>query len=166
MSKSPTRELTFRYFIVLAVLIVTVLGNFTLFSAYEKEQISAAAEINLAGRQRMLSQRISLLAINNAVVTNPSAAQANYDEVNFLIESFFISHTALMYGSEELGTQVPKSQALQNLYFGINDPLDRKVNVFFEHVTQLLDNGFTEIDPIREKTRFFEKEQKSSGSFG
>ena len=62
MTENTGSRLTKKYVFVLIALGLLAVGNFALLESVILSQETSAAEINIAGRQRMLSQRITLLS--------------------------------------------------------------------------------------------------------
>jgi len=107
-----------RYLLVLAVIGVISIGGFFLLEAIIHSQQSAGIEINLSGRQRMLSQKITLLR-SQIDSSNLDAHKSQVKgDLKVAIDLMRHSHLALSKGSVELNISPPSSKKLRELYFG------------------------------------------------
>ncbi|WP_299404991.1 response regulator [Acaryochloris sp. IP29b_bin.148] len=96
-------------------------------------QSPSASAVNIAGRQRMLSQRISLLAKfyrEGNLATKP--------ELLKLVSQMESSHEALLQGNADLNLKHQLSPALQQLYFEDPHRLDQRTRAYLEAVRTLL----------------------------
>ncbi len=128
-STSTYRSLTVRYIGALALI-----GIFSSFMSLQLNSLSAtqavdAPRINLSGRQRMLCQRISLLAIRLIHADNPSQASLLHDDLAAAVGLMERSHHALLFGDRELGISSEMNSNVHDLYFG-NLALNSSVNEF------------------------------------
>src|SRR6266516_4126703 len=100
-TRPPTRRLSMLYISTLSlVALLTVLGQVVIQSALQ-QQSSDALVINSAGRQRMLSQRLSKAAL--ALEVFPDARQQNADELRGVIVLWQGSQEGLQHGDTALG---------------------------------------------------------------
>ncbi|MBL6932008.1 MAG: PAS domain S-box protein [Rhodospirillales bacterium] len=130
MSNSTLRSLGLRYKIVLAVLAGLSVGSFLILEGVIASQNSGAAEINIAGRQRMLSQRIGFLfsqVINAPEDENKFSAIGLLDEAILLMER---SHAGLINGEPSLNLKAISSAKIRAHYFGPTSQLDEDVKTF------------------------------------
>lgn len=122
-----------RYIVALAVLATLIsLAYFTLDVVVEHEE-SIAAELNLSGRQRMLSQRIALNAQNIATATTDAALKSFQADMRNTIAQFEEAHDALTIGSHKLGIPEPQSRVILDMYFKDTEwGLDAQVRSFIK----------------------------------
>ncbi|MEQ8664129.1 MAG: response regulator [Rhodospirillales bacterium] len=109
-----------------------------------EEHESSGRVINVSGRQRMLSQRITLLA--NRVIADP--APDSIDRLKQAIDLFDTSHDALVNGSAEIGVPGIDAESLRRVYFEPPHDLDQKVRDFVANARRLL--GHVAGDPLPE----------------
>ncbi len=130
MSDSTLKSLGLRYKVVLAVLAALSFGSFLILESVIMSQNSGSAEINIAGRQRMLSQRIGFLfsRISQSVEDeNKYAAIGLVDEAINLMER---SHIGLIHGDTSLNLRAIESPDIRVYYFGPTSKLDEDVRSF------------------------------------
>ncbi len=111
-----TRRLTWLYVLALStVAILTVVGQFAVQRALQQLEGDAGI-VNIAGRQRMLSQRLPRLVL--AIQQHELADQrnANQQELFRMVQQWETSQRALEYGSKELSLPGGNSQSIQDLF--------------------------------------------------
>lgn len=113
---SPTRWLTVRY--VTALVLIAILGGIGLLvvaAGVDQEQQDAHV-VNLAGRQRMLSQRLTKLALlldgtgDEALLTTQAA------ELKRVLDQFELAHRGLQQGNPDLALPGKNSPVVVALY--------------------------------------------------
>ncbi|MBT4890390.1 MAG: PAS domain S-box protein [Rhodospirillales bacterium] len=132
MAKSSIEHLRARYISVLAVLGLLAVGSYVLLDTIIVSQKTGAAEINIAGRQRMLSQRISFLGSQIYLQKNEMRRTAIQKELSQAIWLMHESHIGLTHGDVALGLSPPTSAKLKALYFGPDLNVDQDVLEFLE----------------------------------
>ncbi|MDP3440389.1 MAG: type IV pili methyl-accepting chemotaxis transducer N-terminal domain-containing protein, partial [Azonexus sp.] len=98
-------------FILLALLAVFA---YFFLSGQTADERASAAEINLAGKRRMLSQRIGLLG---SELLHEQRAQ-DLVELSKALERMRSIHNALMRGALEQGIRAPRTEKLRASYAG------------------------------------------------
>jgi signal transduction histidine kinase len=116
LQNTNTHYLTRRYIIALSTIaLLAIIGQITIqFSL--REQTSDARVINIAGRQRMLSQRLSKSALAIETSLNDAQLSANLTEFQDTLELWTVSHLGLQNGNPELGLPGGNSATVQQLY--------------------------------------------------
>lgn len=130
MNLSPIKQLKMRYITVLVALGVLAFGSYILFDSVITRQETGAAEINIAGRQRMLSQRIVLLSNQLSNIEVEKHKLAALKELTDAIGLMRQSHIALTRGSLKLGLHGSTSDEIRALYFGPTKFIDNEVRTF------------------------------------
>ncbi len=116
-TRPPTRRLSMLYIAALStVALLTVLGQVVIQSALQ-QQSSDALVINIAGRQRMLSQRLSKAAL--ALEVFPDVRQQNADELRGVIVLWQRSQEGLQHGDTALGLPGNNSEIVKRLFANI-----------------------------------------------
>ncbi len=111
---TQTRRLSMLYITALStVALLAVLGQIVIQSALQ-QQSSDALVINIAGRQRMLSQRLSKAAL--ALEVFADARQQNADELRNVVVLWQSSQKGLQHGDAKLGLPGNNSQRVKQLF--------------------------------------------------
>jgi diguanylate cyclase (GGDEF)-like protein len=124
------RRLTYGYMLALIVLAVLTLSGSLILSNLVMRQSDAAAVINRAGAQRMLSQRIAALVVDAAGLEGASKQQS-LNDLEAAAAQMRVSHEALTIGDHAAAR---RTAALEALYFGGPAPLDSMVRRFLAEV--------------------------------
>ncbi|MEM9386536.1 MAG: diguanylate cyclase [Pseudomonadota bacterium] len=121
----------------LALLLIAAAATGTFFTAQAMicEQSDSAGLINISGRQRMLSQRISLQVIQLIQAESHGAKRKIRAGVEQDLEVFSTSHLAILDAS---GGRSEMSRPLRALYFEGDYPVDDAVRTFAADVRDLL----------------------------
>jgi signal transduction histidine kinase/DNA-binding response OmpR family regulator len=103
LQSSPTRRLTVLYIVALGVVALLSISSQLVVQKLLTQQSSDSRVINLAGRQRMLSQRLTKAAL--AINSTPSEddRQNRLEELQSVTELWERSHLGLQQGDTELG---------------------------------------------------------------
>src|SRR2546425_10847330 len=118
---SPIRRLTILYICALSsIALLAILGQIGIQFAIQ-QQSSDALVINVAGRQRMLSQKISKAALILEINTDPTERQAHTEELQKAVTLWQSSHFGLQHGNAALGLPGNNSDEVKQL-FGAIEP--------------------------------------------
>jgi diguanylate cyclase (GGDEF)-like protein len=129
-----TRALTRGYMIALSLIALLSIVVHLLLEHVIAEQSSSATVVNVSGRQRMLSQRIVMLADDYHVSRSRETA-ARLEEAVDLMER---SHQGLMNGSPDLGLPGHLSAASRAIYLDPPHRVDQRVRQHIAHARALL----------------------------
>ena len=83
---------------------------------YISEQENNTRIVNLAGRQRMLSQKISKAALQLGNATDPTQRTAFVEELEGAMQRWTTSHEILLHNNGVLGVTRPESSTVDSLY--------------------------------------------------
>nr|WP_269783255.1 response regulator [Marinibactrum halimedae] len=145
-SKKVVRGFRWRY--CLALLMIALLSSFSFSLIYRvlELQLSDGATINMAGRQRMLSQRIAFLSqIYLEASPEFTVSHSTSESLQEAAEELFHSHQILTQLSIR-----PLSKTLERLYFeGGEQSVDHRVRYYVDNVQLLLSvNSFSGLSNV------------------
>jgi hypothetical protein len=115
-TRSPTRRLSRLYITALStVALLAVLGQVVIQSALQQQSRDALV-INIAGRQRMLSQRLTKAALALDVFPDMQERQQNADELRGVVVLWQRSQQGLQHGNAALGLSGNNSETVKRLF--------------------------------------------------
>ncbi|QDU76222.1 Aerobic respiration control sensor protein ArcB [Bremerella volcania] len=115
-ARSSANRLTVLYVLALsAVALLTILGQVLVQRSLE-QQLSDSTVINIAGRQRMLSQKITKLALQIDISDNPYQKAEARNDLRESLELWETCHLGLQVGDQELGLPGNNSDTVTSLY--------------------------------------------------
>lgn len=121
MNQATKKKYSFKrigilYVLALSGIAIAIIASQLLVQSYISKQEYDSRIINLAGRQRMLSQKISKLALQIGTATTPSQQQMLASELEEALALWTKSHLGLLQGDAEQGVIDEKSQTVDNMY--------------------------------------------------
>jgi signal transduction histidine kinase/CheY-like chemotaxis protein len=121
LSQSPrpqagARRLTFLYIVALSAVALLSLAGQAVVQLYLDRQMSDSAVINIAGRQRMLSQRIAKAAIAAGDVSDKVQQAARRYELAETLDLWERSHRGLQSGDAQLGLPGVNSPEVKQMF--------------------------------------------------
>ena len=149
MRELSGRSMTLAYTGALALVAIMSMASHLTLNRIVREHEGAASVVNVAGRQRMLSQRIAGL-----VAERELGLQVEGD-LTAAIDKFEAAHRNLVDGNPELHLPPADSPALRAIYFGGTRPLDRAVADFLALARHILTMPPTNIEGRREAEQLF-----------
>lgn len=115
-ARSSSNRLTILYVLALsAVALLTLLGQGLVQHSIER-QLSDSTVINVAGRQRMLSQKITKLALQISSTKDPYKSSEQRQELRESLSLWEKCHRGLQDGNEALGLPGNNSKTVTQLY--------------------------------------------------
>lgn len=121
------RMLTVRYLLVLGGLAACVIAGQLLLNQTIETLVGDAAEINMAGRQRMLSQRIALKLHEMGEFTPGPGRVRVLQELNGNIDMMESTNTALVEGNAAQNLPGIRTEAIRSLFFGPRGHIDENL---------------------------------------
>ncbi|MFZ4632574.1 MAG: response regulator [Saprospiraceae bacterium] len=128
-------KLRFFYLLAIATVVLMLALNQWVAQRLLHKQEADGQVVNVAGRQRMLSQRLSKLALLYAQDTPEPEATAWQKEFFGSLELFTTSHKRLLSGQVAQGEYAPLSDTIRQMYADLDVyylPLTNALNLFAE----------------------------------
>src|SRR5262245_46338217 len=97
------RRFARRYFLVLATIAGLIVVDQVAIQPFVSRLSSFAPAINIAGRQRMLSQKLTKAALALQISSDEAQRHARIRELRETLDQWSMGHSALREGSSELG---------------------------------------------------------------
>ncbi|MCS7079990.1 MAG: response regulator [Chloracidobacterium sp.] len=110
---SFVRRLRWLYIAALATLAALTIGGQIAVQDFIAEQRDDARSINVAGRQRMRSQRLTKCLLAWRLAETPAERQAYVDELREILAQWKTAHRALQEGDPETGVSACRTPAAQ-----------------------------------------------------
>lgn len=142
--RSQRLNFKIRYILALSFFLLLSFGAFVSISNLIHTNKNTSKLINISGRQRMLSQRISKYAILAAEAKDPTIKEQYLEFLRSAIDLMEKSHIALTKGDERLDISPQQSEEIQYLYFQSDNPVDTQVKRYLEIAKIVLVDGHTE----------------------
>ncbi|WP_373496861.1 ATP-binding protein [Aquiflexum sp.] len=121
-------DLRWRYLFALSAIALTIIISQAILQYYISQQVSDSIEVNLSGRQRMLSQRITKSAIL-LLSTEDSLSCKNYlAELKQSLQEWKRAHEALQVGDQGLGVRGTNNKTIQGLFAEIQPNFEAMVS--------------------------------------
>lgn len=112
------RALTRRYCVALGLVFCILIATLCVFTRQSAIAQNDAYLINTSGMQRMLSQRVALLASDLRKANNEQDAQQHAIDLGAAIDRMYANHVALSTGKLGGGRTYSLSSAIEQRYFG------------------------------------------------
>ncbi len=144
MKKTSTK-----YIMILGVLTFVILGSQLLMQTTIKGSKSDARIINISGRQRMLSQKITKASLQMTIARDAHDFEIAKKELEAAFNLWSQSHEDLQYGSDEIDvSEMNGSNELTNLYEdiqpyfkAIRQAANYLINVDYDRISQQEENA-------------------------
>lgn len=133
-TKKYLNSLTIGYIFALSMIAVLSMSAHVILDKVITIQSSAATVINISGRQRMLSQRIGMLACHYAITPN----SYNKESLSTAITLMEKSHIALSKGDKSLNLPSEIPPSINEIYYGKKYNLDHEVKEYIALSKQFL----------------------------
>lgn len=108
------------YILALSVIVSIAIIGQVLIQNHVEDQLSDSHVINVAGRQRMLSQRITKCALLIKPVQDETDRVAIANELDSALQLWANSHTGLQYGNPKLDLPGNNSTSVKQMFESIN----------------------------------------------
>lgn len=134
LKKKPITLLSLAYVIALSIIAGMSVGAHLVVQKVVAEQEESARVVNIAGRQRMLSQRTALYMTNYVIGERVEA----HNKLREGISLFERSHRALTKGDDQLRLKGELPQRLHDIYYREPYNLDQMVSQYISDVRTIL----------------------------
>lgn len=122
IDKNVFKKLRIRYIIGLSAIAITIIFSENLVKQNLEQQLNDSRIVNYAGRQRMLSQKITKICLLFERDTAFEARKTLYSELKSTLQVWTHTHAALRYGNKELGLPKWESTSIDSMYNKLNEP--------------------------------------------
>ena len=139
------------YLIALVLVGILVGASHTILRQMVSSQINSAHQVDVAGAQRMLSQRIALLMTQLAVTPND---QSVLSDLSGAREAFAAQHERLVRGDDRFGGAV--TEGMRQIYFDAPHDVDARSQALMRAAADMIDNP-------RRTTAFSEAIEQAKG---
>ena len=109
-------NLRWRYLFALSAIALTIVLSQAILQYYISQQEHDSQEVNISGRQRMLSQRISKSALLLVTGSDSLQREKYRAELRKSLGEWQTAHSALMHGDESMGIKGTETKSLLSLY--------------------------------------------------
>jgi len=134
MSQSTTEtgikrfeDLRWRYLIALSAIALTIVLSQVLLQFYISRQESDSIKVNLSGRQRMLSQRITKSAILMTQAKDSATVDGFREELRQSLADWTHAHRALLEGDADIGIKGTYNPKIRGLFQQIQGDFEEMV---------------------------------------
>lgn len=142
MESSPKKKHGFErigvlYMLALSGIALAIIISQVFIQRYISKQEDDSRIVNLAGRQRMLSQKISKVALQIGMAVEQTDRKQYALELEEALSLWKKSHKGLLYGDEELGVTGEQSTTIDSMYNAVS-PYYTKIMVSTENLLKYL----------------------------
>lgn len=117
LTEKPTFEKLGRYYLIaLCAIAASIIISQVLIQKFIREQENDSLVVNLSGRQRMLSQKISKSALLLGETSVPTDKTAVLEELELALKEWQEAHQALQTGDDSLGITGKNSEKIASLF--------------------------------------------------
>ncbi|RED44920.1 sensor histidine kinase [Seonamhaeicola aphaedonensis] len=120
LDQSTFERLRRLYIIALSTIALSVIVSQILIRKHLKSQESDSGVINIAGRQRMLSQKLTKEILSLSTENDYNKQIAIKDNLKHTLSMWVISHNALQKGSDSLGLPGNNSRVVSKMFNDVN----------------------------------------------
>ncbi len=151
LTEKPQFEKLGRYYMVaLCAIATSIIISQILVQKFISEQKNDSRVVNLSGRQRMLSQRISKCALLLGDSTNIEKRQQYLEELETSLENWELTHQGLQKGNQELGINGRNSKKIKLLFSEIEDDHQKIIGASQNIINKLKNDIMIPTDSLRE----------------
>lgn len=152
-------QLSKRYLLALSIIVVIILLSQWLIQSHLSKHINDSRVINVAGRQRMLSQKISKQVLQIQFNNSAEQNQKLKEDLQSTLQLWTASHEGLKNGSEELSLPNDNSKNIKSMFEEVESSFQKMVEGS-QAIIQNLEkkgNDFEVIQPSVQQVLNYEK---------
>ena len=123
------------YILALGVIASVAIVGQVLIQNHLRSQLDDSRVVNVAGKQRMLSQRISKTLLLLSLENTRQERAAILDSLRTSVHLWKISQDGLLHGSDSLHLPGTNSEVIKDLFYAIRPSF----NLMFEHASLVID---------------------------
>jgi len=132
--RSFLKAITFSYLLATCLLAAAAIGSYAVLQEYTKSEATTAAQINVSGRQRMLSQKIAVFG-NRLVEFSEHSYQSDMVEVArrdllAAVDRLQQSHQSLIHGDPAMNLPGQLTDKVRAIYFDGSESLGMQIKAF------------------------------------
>ena len=131
------RDLSGRGVLALALLALLSIGGFLLLQKSLRAQEDAVNVVRVSGRQRMLAQRVALLAVRLLNTYDPVATRRRIDELLATASEIEATHESMIHGDPALGIGRALTPEVRAICYDPPIQLDEKIRSFVRRAREL-----------------------------
>lgn len=150
LHERPKYQKLVRYYLIaLSAIATSIILSQILVQKFINEQKDDSRLINLAGRQRMLSQRIAKTVLLLDDNTDLPGREALLEQLTESVEEWHTAHQGLKFGNPTLETHGRNSKTIEELFATIETDHQKMVDGAQSIIRLLRENPLTAIDQLR-----------------
>ncbi|HDZ86159.1 hypothetical protein LCGC14_0526920 [marine sediment metagenome] len=146
--------ITRNYIIALLVIAVLSIVAMIIMILMVSAQSTSAAEINVSGRQRMLSQRISMLSLRLVLEDDPRQQSKIRAKLKSAINLMKEQHEGLINGNKDLNLSGDLSAKEKEIFFEPPIELDKQVKTYLAKANNIASTPNDELTSDNENLQF------------
>ncbi len=130
-------SLTKAYITALSLVAIMSIITFSLMTLIIEKNKFSGTIINISGKQRMFSQKAALLA-NELIMLPKDERPLIREKLQKITDEMKRAHHDLIYGNKNRGLPPLQSKIVQNIHFGSEYALDKKIKIYINNLNILL----------------------------
>ncbi|HSM62617.1 MAG TPA: type IV pili methyl-accepting chemotaxis transducer N-terminal domain-containing protein, partial [Gillisia sp.] len=145
------KKLSRLYILALSAIAVTVILSQILIHQYLEDQESDSTVVNIAGRQRMLSQKLTKETLQLLIAGQPSEKEQLKENIKSTLALWDFSYYALLEGSDSLGLPGNNSDRVKEMFQQIQPSFLKMKEASSSIVEQLEKDPNTPLDQLSDE---------------
>lgn len=150
------------YVIALSTIAISAIVSQVLVRNHLKTQQSDSTVINIAGRQRMLSQKLTKEIVSLSVLSNKDDRDLLKNKIQKTLSLWELSHHSLQKGNDSLGLPKENSDKIKQKFKLLNPVFDTIQEASASILKKLLENSLISVEVLESSIK---KVTQNEGSF-
>lgn len=147
--KHDFEKLGILYALALSGIAASIIVSQLFIQRYLVKQENDSRIINIAGRQRMLSQQISKLALQIGNTTDPKQRRLYVQELDEAVSLWQQSHRALQHGDTAMQIQIDNSPTIDSMFQSLSPKHEVMANSAQQIINRLQSQPATDADTLQ-----------------